>query len=61
MKKKILIMLAVLFTSTAVATAKNVVRVTTSCGKVAYIDTDRTSVENTMKQVMDIDRVLCGD
>lgn len=44
MKKKILIMLAVLFTSTAVATAKNVVRVTTSCGKVAYIDTDRTTV-----------------
>lgn len=54
-------MLAVLFTSTAVATAKNVVRVTTSCGKVAYIDTDRTTVENTMEQVMDIDRVLCGN
>ena len=61
MKKKILIMLAVLFTSTAVATAKNVVPVTTSCGKVAYIDTDRTTVENTMEQVMDIDRVLCGN
>lgn len=54
-------MLAVLFTSTAVAIAKNVVQFTTSCGKVAYIDTDRTTVENTMKQVMEIDRVLCGD
>lgn len=61
MKKKVLIMLAVLFTSTAVAIAKNVAQVTTSCGKVAYIDTDRTTVENTMKQVMEIDRVLCGD
>lgn len=61
MKKKIFIMLAVLFTSTAVAIAKNVVQVTTSCGKVAYIDTDRTSIENTMKQVAEIDRILCGD
>lgn len=61
MKKKVFIMLAVLFTSTAVAIAKNVVQVTTSCGKVAYINTERTSVEDTMKQVMEIDRVLCGD
>ncbi len=61
MKKKVFIMLAVLFTSTAVAIAKNVIQVTTSCGKVAYIDADRTSVENTMKQIMEIDRVLCGD
>ncbi|MCE2616004.1 MAG: hypothetical protein ACTTKN_00295 [Phocaeicola sp.] len=61
MKKKVFIMLAVLFTSTAVAIAKNVVQVTTSCGKVAYIDTDRTSAENTMKQIMEIDRILCGD
>lgn len=61
MKKKVFIVLAVLFASAAVAVAKNVAQVTTSCGKVAYIDTDRTSVENTMKQVMEIDRVLCGD
>ena len=40
--------------------AKNVVPVHTSCGKTAYIDTDRTTVENTMKQVMAIDEALCG-
>lgn len=61
MKKKVFIMLVVLLTSTAVAVAKNVVRITTSCGEIAYIDTERTSIENTLKQVMEIDRVLCGD
>lgn len=44
-----------------VCVAKNVVQVTTSCGEVAYIDTDRTSLENTLEQVQEIDRVLCGD
>lgn len=29
-------------------------------GKKAYIDTDRPPVENTMKQVIAIDDVLCG-
>ena len=61
MRKKIFIIAAVLFTSTAAAIAKNVVPVNTSCGKTAYIDTERTTIENTMKQVMEIDRILCGD
>lgn len=61
MKKKIFIMAVVLLTSTAAAIAKNVVAVHASCGKTAYIDTERTTIENTMKQVMVIESVLCGD
>lgn len=59
MKKKFFVLAAILLVSTATF-ATNVVEITTSCGKKAYIDTDRTSVENTMKQVMAIDDVLCG-
>lgn len=61
MRKKIFIIAAVLFTSTAAAIAKNVVPVYTSCGKVAYIDTERTTIENTLKQVQDINFILCGE
>ena len=41
--------------------ASNIVEITTSCGKKAFIDTTRTTVENTLKQVEAIDEVLCGD
>lgn len=60
--KKIFI-LAVMLTvaSSGFARVKNIVKVTTSCGKIAYIDTGRTTVENTIRQVIDIDEVLCGD
>lgn len=44
-----------------VCVAKNVVQVTTSCGKIAYIGTNRISLENTLEQVQEIDRVLCGN
>lgn len=56
--KKIFIVAALLFIASA-SFGKNVVEITTSCGKKAYIDTDRTTVENTMKQVMEIDAILC--
>lgn len=59
MKKKIFIVAAILLVSTATF-AKNVVQITTSCGKKAYIDTERASIDDTMKQVMAIDDVLCG-
>lgn len=61
MKKKLFIMATVLLTSTAAAIARNVVPVHTSCGKTAYIDTDRTTAENAVKQVMLIESTLCGD
>ena len=51
---------AAMLLGTLSGSAKNVVPVHTSCGKTAYIDTDRTTVENTMKQVMAIDEALCG-
>lgn len=41
--------------------AKNVVKITTSCDKVAYIDTERGSMSQVMQQVMAIDDALCGD
>ena len=56
--KKALFVAAMLLGTLSVS-AKNVVPVHTSCGKTAYIDTDRTTVENTMKQVMAIDEALC--
>jgi len=59
MKK--LFVLAVMLLTASVGFCKNVVPVTTSCGKVAYIDTDRTTLENTIEQVLAIDEVLCGD
>lgn len=55
MKKKLFIVAVVLFASTAATFAKNVASVTASCGKMAHIDTERTTIENTMKQV------ICGD
>lgn len=58
--KKLFVVAAMLLV-VGVCVAKNVVQVTTSCGEVAYIDTDRTSLENTLEQVQEIDRVLCGD
>ena len=59
MKK--LIVLAVMLLTASAGFCKNVVRVTTSCGKVAYIDTDRTTLENTVRQVLAIEEALCGD
>ena len=59
MKK--LFVLAVMLLTASAGFCKNVVPVTTSCGKVAYIDTDRTTLENTIEQVLAIDEVLCGD
>ncbi len=57
--KKVLFVAAMLLGTLSVS-AKNVVPVHTSCGKVAYIDTDRTTLENTLKQCMVIEEVLCG-
>ena len=61
MKKKIFMATVLLFSVTAASYAKNVVTVTTSCGKTAHIDTERTTIENTMKQVIEIDKALCDD
>lgn len=59
MKK--LFVLAVMLLTASAGFCVNVVRITTSCGKVAYIDTDRTTLENTVKQVLAIEEALCGD
>lgn len=59
MKK--LFFVAAMLLGTLSVSAKNVVPVYTSCGKIAYIDTDRTTIENTMKQVMAIEETLCDD
>lgn len=61
MKKKVLFAATMLFAVSVSLFAQNIVQITTSCGKIAYIDTDRTTLENTLKQVMEIDEVLCGD
>lgn len=59
MKK--LILAAILMLTASAGFSKNIVPVYTSCGKKAYIDTDRTTTENTAKQVMAIEHVLCDD
>lgn len=61
LKMKKLLVIAVMLLGTNATFAKNVVPVYTSCGKVAYIDTERTTIENTLGQVMEIERILCGD
>lgn len=58
--EKIFIVAAMLLTVSS-AFAKNVVPVYTSCGEVGYIDTERTTMDNTMEQVMEIEHALCGD
>lgn len=59
MKK--LVVIVVMFSVATATFAKNIVPVHTSCGKTAYIDTDRGSAEDAIKQAEEIDRVLCGD
>lgn len=61
MKKKFFIVATMLLVMSVGVFAKNVVQIMTSCGIPAYIDTDRTTLENTLKQVMEIDAILCGD
>jgi hypothetical protein len=58
--KKLFLVSAFLLTASA-GFSKNIVPVYTSCGKVAYIDTERTTTGNTAKQVMAIEHVLCDD
>lgn len=57
--KKFLFVAAMLLGTLSVY-AKNVVPVNTPCGKVGYIDTERTTLENTLKQAQAIAEVLCG-
>ena len=49
---------AAMLLGTLSVSAKNVVPVHTSCGKTAYIDTDRTTVENTMNVSTGVPSVL---
>jgi hypothetical protein len=58
--KKVLFV-AIMLLGTLSVSAKNVVKITTSCDKVAYIDTERGSMSQVMQQVMAIDDALCGD
>lgn len=66
MKKGILMTAIFSFLGVMAVSAKakkedpNVVPIYTSCGEIAYIDTNRTSMENTMAQVLEIERALCG-
>lgn len=59
MKKKFFIAAALVLAASASCFAKNVVPIHTSCGKVAYIDTERGTLEEVLQQVMEIDDVLC--
>lgn len=61
MKLKRIFGVAVALLVVGAVSAKNVVPVHTSCGKTAYIDTERTSIENTMAQIEAINRVLCDE
>lgn len=58
--KKVLFV-AFLLLGTLSVSAKNIVKVTTSCGIVAHIDTDRGSMSQAMQQVMAIESALCGE
>lgn len=58
MKKKLFIAVALVLVASASCFA-NVVPITTSCGKIAYIDTERGTLEEVLQQVMEIDDVLC--
>lgn len=58
--KKILFVTVMLLGTLSIS-AKNVVKVSTSCGKTAYIDTDRGSMAQVMQQIMIINEVLCDD
>lgn len=61
MKKIFLVALLALAISPASAKRqKNIVEVHTSCGKTAYIDTNRGSMEQVIEQVALIEEVLCG-
>lgn len=59
--KRIFSFVYMLLLATSASFAKNVVPVYTSCGKVAHIDTDRTSIGNTLQQVAAIEKALCDD
>ena len=59
MKKKFFFAAALVLVASATCFAKNVVPIHTSCGLVAYIDTERGTLEEVMQQVMEINDVLC--
>ena len=61
MKIKQILLVALFSLSFTSLSAKNIVPIYTSCGKIAYIDTERTTLENTEKQVEAIDKVLCPE
>lgn len=58
-KKRLFIAAALVLAASATCSAKNVVPVHTSCGKTAYIDTNRGTLEEVMQQAMAINDVLC--
>lgn len=58
-KKKFFIAAVLVLAAGATCFAQNVVPIYTSCGKVAYIDTERGTLEEVLQQVMEIDDVLC--
>lgn len=58
-KKKFFVAAALVLAASATCFAKNVVPIETSCGKIAYIDTERGTLEEVLQQVMEIDDVLC--
>lgn len=58
-KKKFFIAAALVLAASATCFAKNIVPVHTSCGKTAYIDTERGTLEEVLQQVLEIDDVLC--
>lgn len=61
MKKKFFIAACMLTVASISCFAKNVVPITTSCGEKAWIDTDRGTPQQTMEQIMAIDKVLCPE
>lgn len=58
-KKKFFIAAALVLAASATCFAKNIVPVYTSCDKVAYIDTERGTLEEVLQQVLEIEEVLC--
>lgn len=61
MKKKSVMIALLALAGIATASAKNIVEITTSCGKTAWIDTERGTWEEVLEQIMKIDEVLCAD
>jgi hypothetical protein len=59
MKIKQILLVALFSLSFTSLSAKHVVPIYTSCGKIAHIDLDRTTWKNSYEQIKLIDRTLC--